>query len=270
MNAPLNFDYLNSLELLRDMRPITLDEMRGVRLMNRIDTKYVISDEEVITLLGEAAKRGYRVQTIGDRRAARYDTLYFDTAERAMYIAHHNRHLKRQKIRTRQYVESGICFLEIKNKSNRGRTHKHRVEIDHSDMFDFSGDLRAMAHFDENSWHDISTLSPALSTRFVRVTLVNAESTERVTIDSNLCYEDLRSGRSGEIGGMAIVEIKQEGNCDSMAKQILGHMRIAPMKISKYCLGTSLTVEGIKRNRMKEKLRAIEKRIGYGRITTSF
>ena len=42
------------------------------------------------------------------------------------------------------------------------------------------------------------------------------------------------------------------------------------MKISKYCLGTSLTVDGVKRNRMKEKLRAIEKRIGYGRITTSF
>ena len=113
MNAPINFDYLNSAELLRDMRPITLDEMRGVRLMNRIDTKYVISDEEVITLLSEAAEQGYRVQVIGDRRAARYDTLYFDTADRAMYIAHHNQHLKRQKIRTRQYVESGICFLEI-------------------------------------------------------------------------------------------------------------------------------------------------------------
>lgn len=267
MNAPLNFDYLNSVELLRDMRPITLDEMRGVRLMNRIDTKYVISDEEVITLLSEAAKRGYRVQVIGDRRAARYDTLYFDTADRAMYIAHHNRQLKRQKIRTRQYVESGICFLEIKNKSNRGRTHKLRVEIDNGEMRDFCGNDKAMALFNENSWHALPTLSPALSTRFVRITLVNAQFTERITIDTNLRYKDLRSGRSGEIRGMAIVEIKQEGNCDSVAKQILGQMRIAPMKISKYCLGTSLTVEGVKRNRMKEKLRAIEKRIGYGRVT---
>lgn len=269
MDAPLSFDYLSSSELLRDMGPITLDEMRSVRLMNRIDTKYVISDEEVITLLGQAAERGYRVQTIAGRRVARYNTLYFDTAERAMYLAHHNRQLKRQKIRTRQYVESGICFLEIKNKSNRGRTHKLRVEIGHDEMSYFRGNDKAMNLFEEHSWHDLASLSPALATRFVRITLVNAELTERVTIDTNLRYKDLRSGRSGEIRGMAIVEIKQEGSCDSAAKQILGQMRIVPMKISKYCLGTALTVEGIKRNRMKEKLRAIEKRIGYGRVTTN-
>ncbi len=269
MGIVLTFDSLNSLELLRDMEPITLDDMRAVRLMNRVDTKYVISDEEVISFIDMAAKRGYRVQTIADRCVARYDTLYFDTEERATYIAHHNRQLRRQKIRTRRYVESDICFLEIKNKSNRGRTQKIRTEIGQSEMKDFRNNDSAMTLFQGNCWYDISTLSPALSTHFVRITMVNAELTERLTIDTDLHYKDLRSGCCSEIRGMAIVEIKQEGNSDSVAKQILGQMRIAPLKISKYCLGTALTVEGVKRNRMKEKLRAIEKRIGYGRVMTN-
>ena len=38
-------------------------------------------------------------------------------------------------------------------------------------------------------------------------------------------------------------------------------MRIQPLKVSKYCLGTTLTVEGIKSNRFKEKIREIEKRL---------
>ena len=41
MNAPLNFDYLNSLELLRDMRPILCldgDEQLG-RLVEKLQRK---------------------------------------------------------------------------------------------------------------------------------------------------------------------------------------------------------------------------------------
>jgi hypothetical protein len=68
---------------------------------------------------------------------------------------------------------------------------------------------------------------------------------------------------------MAIIEIKQDGNIRSSMKDILRQMRITPLKVSKYCLGTALTVEAIKKNRMKQKLRDIEKRIGYGRLTLS-
>lgn len=262
----LNFEALRDHALLRTMAPITLDEMRGVKLMNRVDTKYVLSEEEVFAMLQCAANEGFRVQVIDGKCAARYDTLYYDTADRAMYIAHHNRQLTRQKVRTRYYAESAVTYLEIKNKSNRGRTSKHRVEIETSEQYNFSNNTAAVAFFESSARYALTELSPALATHFTRITLVNHELTERITIDLDLRYEDVRSGCSAAVRGMAIVEVKQEGTATSAIKRILSSLRIQPLKISKYCLGTSLTVEGIKRNRMQQKLRSIEKRIGYNRV----
>lgn len=259
------YEVLNSLDVWRTMPTITLEEMRCVKLMNRIDTKYVLSEDEVITLLERAKSEGYRVQIIGDVRACRYYTLYYDTAERDMYIAHHNRQLTRQKIRTRTYTESGMSFVEIKNKSNRGRTKKRRTEIAHSEMLNFGDNDSAMALYAEYARYPYHSISPALSTCFVRITLVNPKLTERLTIDLALRYKDIRSDTEASIPGMAIVELKQDGNIQSSAKLMMRDMHIAPLKVSKYCLGTTLTVEGIKSNRFKAKVRDIEKRLQKGR-----
>ena len=259
--AGMTYAMLNEASMWQKMDTITLDEMRSVKLMNRIDTKYVLSEEEVMTMLEHAAKEGYRVQTIGEVRAARYNTIYFDTPERSMYLAHHNRQFTRQKIRTRTYVETGASFLEVKNKTNRGRTKKLRTEIESSELHNFSANNTAVEFIRERSWHSLASLSPALATRFVRITLVNPQLTERLTIDLKLEYEDLRSGKNSSIESMAIVELKQDGNTTSTMKRIMRDMRIQPLKVSKYCLGTSLTVANIKHNRFKLKLREIEKRL---------
>lgn len=263
----LTYEALNSLALWNDMGSITLDQMRDVKLMNRIDTKYILSEVEVIEMLRSAAECGYCVQVIDGVRACRYDTLYYDTAERDMYLVHHNQQLTRQKIRTRTYLESGTTFLEIKSKSNRGRTRKQRIEICRSSFGEFTFDAEASAFFKERSWYDIEHLSPALSTRFTRITLVNPTLTERLTIDLDLRYADVRSGRCAEIEDMAIVELKQDGYTASATKRLLQQMRIAPLKVSKYCIGTALTVAEIKKNRFKAKLRDIEKRLHHLNIT---
>lgn len=255
------YEHLNNLDVWRRMATTTLDQMRRVKLMNRIDTKYVLTHEGVLRLLDEAADAGYRVQLIDGVRACRYDTLYYDTAPRDMYLAHHNRILTRQKIRTRRYVESGVTFLEIKNKSNRGRTRKKRIEIAPECFDNISHAEGVGPFFAEHARYACEVLSPALSTRFVRITLVNGDLTERLTIDLDLHYRDMRSGRESTIERMAIVELKQDGRRASAIKDILRRMRIMPLKVSKYCLGTTLTVEGIRRNRFKEKLREIEKQL---------
>ena len=267
--AELTYESLNSLAIWQKMPTITLDEMRGVKLMNRIDTKYVLSEGEVLTLLDHMAECGYRVQIINGVRACRYDTLYFDTSERDMYIAHHNRQLTRQKVRTRTYVETGLTFLEIKNKNNRGRTKKRRTEIAAEELRGFEHNTRAMEFYRENGRYDLDTITPALATRFVRITLVNPRLTERLTIDLALSYEDMRSQTTASIRGMAIVELKQDGNTLSELKQTMLAMRIPPLKVSKYCLGTTLTVEGIKQNRFKQKLRNIAKRLGSTEIVVN-
>ena len=127
----MTYEQLNSLEVWRDMPTITLDEMSSIKLMNRVDTKYVISEEYCMELLRRAVDK-YSVQVIGDVRACRYSTLYYDTPDLEMYTVHHNRKLTRQKIRSRTYVESGITFIEVKNKTNTGRTKKKRIAIDES------------------------------------------------------------------------------------------------------------------------------------------
>lgn len=258
-SSVLTYRELNNLAVWNNMQTITLEQMSGVKLMNRIDTKYVLSESDVLALLDELQGEDYRVQVLGDVRAARYDTLYYDTVERDMYLVHHNRQLCRQKIRTRVYVESNIAFLEVKNKSNRGRTKKRRTAIGCEELADFSGNVPAVDFLCANSHYDYAQLLPALATRFIRVTLVNPHLTERVTIDLSLCYEDVRSHTTFSIPGMAIVELKQDGKTISTVKRIMRDMCIMPLKVSKYCLGTALTVDGIKKNRFKLKIRDIEK-----------
>ena len=262
MSGNLTYERLNALDVWQHMGTITLDEMRAVKLMNRIDTKYVVSEAEVLELLRRAALEGYRVQIIGDIRAARYDTLYYDTPDRAMYVMHHNKQLRRQKVRTRTYLDGDLSFFEIKMKSNTGRTRKKRVEIERSMFHNFTGSDSALGLLGEYAWYGAEELTPALSTRFTRITLVNSELTERLTIDMQLQYEDVRSGCGAAIEHMAIVELKQDGRCTSALRNILLDMRIAPFRVSKYCLGTALTVADIKKNRFKLKLRDREHRLG--------
>ena len=101
---------------------IELSGMKEIQLMNRIDTKFIATCEQLNSIL-KLAQESYRIQIVNAERISSYDTLYFDTEDCDMYKQHHNRRLKRQKIRTRTYVQSNITFLEIKNKNNKGRTH---------------------------------------------------------------------------------------------------------------------------------------------------
>ena len=96
--------------------PITLDEMSGISLMNRTDTKFVAGIERVRELLF-MAKNDYFVQQTGGMRILSYYSVYFDTKTFDMYVAHQNDKLNRQKIRIRSYVDSGDNFLEVKTKN---------------------------------------------------------------------------------------------------------------------------------------------------------
>ena len=96
MVTNLAYERLNNLDTWQRMPSITLSEMSGVKLMNRIDTKYVLSYDEALRLINATADNDYYVQIIDGVRACRYETLYYDTSEREMFIVHHNRKLCRQ------------------------------------------------------------------------------------------------------------------------------------------------------------------------------
>ena len=54
-------------ELLAVMDPISLDEMSGIKLMNRIDTKFVASKRQLVDML-QLVREKYYVQEINSDR----------------------------------------------------------------------------------------------------------------------------------------------------------------------------------------------------------
>lgn len=258
----MTFEQLNRLDVWSAMPTITLDEMSSIKLMNRVDTKYVLSEECCMELLRRAVGE-YSVQVMGDVRAARYETLYYDTPDWHMYTIHHNRRLTRQKIRTRTYLENMVSFVEVKNKTNRGRTKKRRMAIGRELFLDFRTSEQASEFMKGQTSYALENLLPSLVTRFERVTLVNHAHTERLTIDFNVRFENLRTDVKCEPGieRMVIVELKQDGLCYSPMKQIMLDLRVKKLKVSKYCLGIVLTAPGVKANRFKRKIRTIKKTI---------
>jgi hypothetical protein len=115
-------------QLLQRFNSISLQEMDGVRLMNRTDTKFMISREQLEQLLS-GLNTNYRVLEVEGILINRYKTLYFDTPDFLCYRQHHSGKRNRFKVRKREYVESHISYLEYKEKTNKGRTIKSRIKL---------------------------------------------------------------------------------------------------------------------------------------------
>ena len=232
--------------------PISLDEMESVKLMNRVDTKYVCHESQLPAILAQA-EQSYRVQEVAGKRVATYDTVYYDTDGLEMYLRHHDQQLTRRKVRIRTYLDTGAEFLEIKKKNNRGRTKKKRIDYKEDTAAEF------IAKHTPYNW---SELHPAERTAFERITLVNNAKTERLTMDFNLRFEAMDSHEQATLGPLVIIELKRDGLKPSKMQHILRDMRIFPMKISKYCIGVTMTIPTVKHNRFKEKLIKLHKYAG--------
>lgn len=243
-------------DIVNSMKPITLDEMKGVKLMNRVDTKYLVTSEELLAIL-RGIRGNYYVQEVEGKRLSPYSTLYYDTPELTMYIIHHDRHLVRDKVRVRTYVDSQLTFCEVKHKTNKGRTKKKRIEI--LPGTNIVENPETAAFLAERQPYPVESLSPHLETAFDRFTLVNYEMTERLTIDCNLTFNNVVSGTKASMDSLVIMELKQDGRAHSLLKEVLFDLRIKPYKISKYCIGTAMTRPEVKQNRFKKKIRRINK-----------
>ena len=252
---------LEALPSVQEFSPITLQEMDSVKLMNRVDTKYVTSEDTLALVLQDAAAAGYMILVTEGGRTACYDSIYFDTPGLRMYLDHHNRRLVRQKVRTRLYVASDEAFLEIKRKNNHGRTRKKRMGIPVAEMTSFGSDALACGFLSDYSWFTADALSPSLETVFRRITLVNPARTERLTIDTAVEFSNFRTGRKASLGKGVIIELKQDGRVPSPMKEILLGRRVKPLRVSKYCVGVALTDPAVKSGRFKPKIKMIEKQI---------
>ncbi len=243
--------------LLEKLPPITLEEMSGIRLMNRTDCKYVTNVSTLLKLL-ELTQGSYYAQDRNGQRVSAYATTYWDTPEgHEMFRTHHCGHSPRTKVRVRTYLDSQLTFLEVKRKNNHGKTSKKRVEVP---SLQAVMENRAGEEFlKERSGYTFGDLIPTLANRFNRITLVNYAKTERLTIDFDLHFFNHETGTKADMDSVVIIELKRDGRVSSPIVPLLRRLRIKPSGFSKYCIGSAVTNEALRQNRFKKRLVRIRK-----------
>lgn len=242
-------------DILLNFDSVSLDDMEKVKLMNRVDTKYVTSARLVGQLL-EMSRPDYYVVEIGGVRRLPYYTCYYDTPDSRMYYDHQRGKKDRRKIRIRRYEGNGdLTFLEIKDKNNKGRTKKKRVQLEEGET--------PLSHADFISKHSeflCDTLSRKIENHFYRITLVNREMTERVTIDTGIEFYNLNTENVLRLPEIGIIEWKRDGLADSsLMKGFLHSLHINPSGFSKYVMGMALTDPELRCNRIKPRIRNLYK-----------
>ncbi|PQJ78865.1 polyphosphate polymerase domain-containing protein [Polaribacter porphyrae] len=239
--------------LIHQFSCVSLEEMNNVTLMNRVDTKLVINKTQLNSLL-ESIINDYEVLKINNNILMSYSSLYFDTKANKFYSDHHNGKNNRIKIRQRKYIESDLCFLEIKQKNGKGFTNKTRIPIK-----DFEVNLtNSSKEFIAKTTEKDFDLLPSLWNSFNRITLVSLKNKERVTIDLNVNYNINQVKKS--FNNIVIIEVKQERfNRKSKIIKSLKTIKQNPFSISKYCIGMISLYNDIKYNVFKNKLLKINK-----------
>ena len=246
---------MNLLEKnIADFRPITLEEMEKVRLMNRTDTKYIFH----LGLLQEilfSARDSYRILCIGELKIFQYNSLYYDTAGMELYHGHHNGIRPRYKVRFREYIDTNRVFLEVKKKSADERTRKSRKRVS---SMETSLSLDSQLYIHKRVPSGYNDLRPSLQTIFKRMTLVSDNEDERITIDTGLVFS--QGNIKKNLQNTVICEVKRDAASGVSAfMKILKYHRVYPGNLSKYCLGTIFMNSSIKANRFKENVLNISK-----------
>ena len=157
--------------LAADFAPISLKQMDAVALLNRIDTKFVMSTGQLLNALA-ALQDDYWMLAIQGQRLNHYRTLYFDTPDFELYHAHVNGRAERYKVRSREYTDSHLSFMEVKHKTRKDRTIKERLSTAQPVM-QIDADLTDWLH--DVSPLDGGTLEPKLWNTFTRLTLVSRQ-----------------------------------------------------------------------------------------------
>ena len=245
---------MNDLKLLLEsFDTISLAELEAVKLLDRMDTKFVFRTELVPDILHGMAKND-RVLEIEGLRASRYESLYFDTDGLDLYTKHHSGKLNRHKLRFRKYLDSGLCFFEIKLKTNKGRTIKTRTRRDEIDLQIEGTAAELLKAAIPNQ---AGELMPKLSVMYTRCTFVSKLTPERLTLDFGLRYAIGSS--EAAFPNLVIAELKQEQSAvDSPFTEIMRRQRIHAGGISKYCFGIMQLYPNIKQHLFKEKARLIK------------
>lgn len=233
--------------------PISLAEMDGVALLDRTDTKYVLPAGRLPGILDEL-RTEYRLLEVDGKRGSSYRSLYLDTAGLRHYHDHHNKRTFRNKVRYREYLGSGLAYLEVKRKTGRGGTDKVRKRIPAIPAVPTEEHL---AFIRKATGRD-EQLSPTLWNTFTRYTFVHRTRPERLTIDTGLQFA--WDSMERPLGEVVVAELKeQRADRNSPFAVAMRARGIRPAGMSKYCVGMLLMQRPVKYNAFKPVLRMLDR-----------
>jgi hypothetical protein len=245
------------VERLLAMDPISLDELNEVAaLQTRVDRKYVVPRESLASVL-DALGDDCHVLDFGGARDSLYESVYFDTPDLASYLSAARKRRRKFKIRTRAYLDTGACYLEVKTAGGRSTTVKERIEyaLDDRDVITDEGREYVNAVMAETGVADLreTPLEPRLVTGYRRSTLYIPSSGARATIDLGL---ELKTddGRKLVLPELAVVESKSAGGPTVVDKLLWRHGH-RPDSISKYCVGLAALHPELPSNKWRRVLR---------------
>lgn len=235
-------------DLARALPSIDLTElMARAELQTRYDTKYIVYPSVLRRLL-LAESDDLEVLEIGGRRQFAYSSTYFDTPDLRTYRDHVQGRRRRYKVRTRSYVDSASCALEVKLSGIAGAsavTDKHRAPHPFASATVLTDPAREVVSqiLSSSGLAMPADLCPSVTTSYRRTTFVGRQRPIRLTVDADLdCH--LASRRHESLRDRVLIEVKSESPRDPLVG-VLRRLGARPLSVSKYCVGAALLVPGV-------------------------
>ena len=229
-------------------------------LLTRIDRKYLIPLPQAQALINTLAPSAEVLQ-IGGLQAFAYASTYFDTSALDTYMLSARKRRRSFKVRTRTYLDSDLCFLEVKTQGSREATVKTRLPYSSVDCDRVTGTGRSFVAErlaasnivpPEEAVEVAQILTPVIMTHYDRITLHLPDDAARVTIDAYLTWtqadESGPRGNAASIGDLVVVETKNPAT-PSLADRFLWASGHRPTRISKYATGMALLHPGLPANK---------------------
>jgi hypothetical protein len=217
----MNFKIINCFEKIG---LITLQNKAP--LLDRVDVKFAFSRLILDAVLQDCLDE-YQILEIDGNFIFDYTTTYYDTANLLFYKQHRNGKGNRLKIRTRVYENSQVQFIEVKKKTNKGKTVKSRIA---------SSNIALENKFlKEKTGFQMADLNENIISRYRRITLLHKQNREKITLDLNLNFEN--KDKKIAFDNIVIAEVKSEKNGSALFVKIMKFHKIKEGSLSKYCLG---------------------------------
>lgn len=246
---------------LDQLAPVTLEQLNAeAELLTRTDRKYLLDEHHARTVAQAMSSSARALEVAGTRRSA-YRSVYFDTPDRLSYrLAAHGRR-RRFKVRTREYLDTGETYLEVKTRGGRGETIKERIAcavprdgqplVEHLTR-DAQVWVREMLWGMDLESRTLQTLLPVLTTEYSRATVLLPDGS-RATFDTDLRWRE-PEGRQLGLPSHMILETKSAGDATPLDRA-LWRAGQRPRGLSKFATGVAALHPELPSNKWSRLLR---------------